>query len=150
VINVIILNVSVKKQKKQMIYLSTTQSQSVVLTLSEKVSNPINPYYTWTLSNRDTLVTTTISPDNFSTSPYYDSFTLSIGTAVSLTSSVVMNLTAGEYHYSVYEMTTEYDLNIQNAIGLVETGLLMITGTSTPFVSFTASEGFTFTAFDNY
>jgi hypothetical protein len=47
-------------------------------------------------------------------------------------------------------MTTEYDLNIQNAIGLVETGLLMITGTSTPFVSFTASEGFTFTAFDNY
>jgi hypothetical protein len=122
----------------------------VVLTLSEKVSNPINPYYTWTLSNRDTLVTTIISPDNFSTSPYYDSFTLSIGTAVSLTSSVVMNLTAGEYHYSVYEMTTEYDLNIQNAIGLVETGLLMITGTSTPFVSFTASEGFTFTAFDNY
>jgi hypothetical protein len=122
----------------------------VVLTLSEKVSNPINPYYTWTLSNRDTLVTTTISPDNFSTSPYYDSFTLSIGTAVSLTSSVVMNLTAGEYHYSVYEMATEYDLNIQNAIGLVETGLLMITGTSTPFVSFTASEGFTFTAFDNY
>ena len=132
-----------------MIYLSTTQSQSVVLTLSEKASN-VNPHYTWTLSNRDTLVTTTISPDNFSTSPYYDSFTLSIGTAVSLTSSVVMNLTAGEYHYSVYEMATEYDLNIQNAIGLVETGLLMTTGTSTPFVSFTASEGFTFTAFDNY
>jgi len=132
-----------------MIYLSTTQSQSVVLTLSEKTSN-VNPYYTWVLSNRDSLVDTIISPDNFSTSPYYDSFTLSIGTAVSLTSSVVMNVEAGEYHYSVYEMTTQYDLNISNSVGLVETGLLIITGTSTPFVSFTASEDFTFITFDNY
>ena len=122
----------------------------MVLTLSEKVSNPINPHYTWTLSNRDTLITATISPDNFSISPYYDAFTLSIGTAVSLTSSVVVNLTAGEYHYQVYEMPTAYDLNIQNAIGLVETGLLMVTGTSTPFISFTSSEGFTFTSFENY
>ena len=121
----------------------------MVLTLSEKASNVI-PYYTWVLSNRDSLVNTIISPDNFSTSPYYDSFTLSIGTAVSLTSSVVMNIPAGEYHYSVYEMTTQYDLNINNSVGLLETGLLMITGTSTPFVSFTASEGFTFTTFDNY
>ena len=61
-----------------------------------------------------------------------------------------MDITAGEYHYSVYEMTTPYDLDIQNSLGLVETGLLMVTGTSTPFVSFTASEGLTFTAFDNY
>lgn len=121
----------------------------MVLTLSEKASN-VNPYYTWLLSNRDSLVETIISPDNFSTSPYYDSFTISIGTAVSLTSSVTINAVAGEYHYSVYEMNTQYDLNLNNSIGLVETGLLMITGTSTPFVSFTASEGFTFTTFDNY
>ena len=133
-----------------MIYLSTTQSQSVVLTLKEKANNLINPYYTFVFSNRDTLTQTIVSPDNFSLSPYYDAFTFSIGTAVSLTSSVTMNLTAGEYHYSVYEMATAYDLNIQNSVGLVETGLLMITGTSTPFISFTASEGFTFTAFDNY
>jgi hypothetical protein len=121
----------------------------VVLTLSEKTSN-VNPYYTWVLSNRDSLNQTIISPDNFSASPYYDSFTLSIGTAVSLTASVVMNIPAGEYHYSVYEMNTQYDLNINNSIGVVETGLLMITGTSTPFVSFTASEGFTFLTYENY
>jgi hypothetical protein len=47
-------------------------------------------------------------------------------------------------------MNTQYDLNINNSIGVVETGLLMITGTSTPFVSFTASEGFTFLTYENY
>lgn len=132
-----------------MLYLSTTQSHKVVLTLSEKATTT-TPYYTWQLSNRDSLAITTISPDNFSNSPYYDSFTLSIGTAVSLTASVVMNIPAGEYHYSVYEMANQYDLNINNALAQVETGLLMIVGTSTPFVSFTASEGFTFTTFNNY
>lgn len=121
----------------------------MVLTLSEKTIN-INPHYTWKLSNRDSLIDYIISPDNFSMSPYYDSFTISIGTPVSLTSSVVLNIPAGEYHYSVYEMPTQYDLDIDNAIGVAEVGLMIISGTSTPFISFTASEGFTFTTFGNY
>jgi len=132
-----------------MLYLSTTQSKVVVLTLNENTKN-CNPNFTWILSNRDTLVGLTISPDNFSTSSYFDSFTLSVGTAVSLTASVVMNINAGEYHYEVHEMLNKYDLNISNSLGIVENGLLMVIGTSTPFVAFTASESMTFTTFNNY
>lgn len=132
-----------------MLKLTTNQTQSVVLTLSES-KTIVNPYWTFVISNRDTLVETTFAPDNFSTSPYYDSFTISIGASVSLTASVVLDINAGEYHYSVYEMNSPYDLNIQNSIGVAEVGLMIVSGTSTPFISFTASEGFTFTAFDNY
>lgn len=133
-----------------MLILSTTQSNKVVVTLREK-STLITPYYTWEIVNQNSFDTTIFSPDNFSVSPYYDAFTISIGTPSSLTSSVVLDLVPGEYHYTVYEMNTQYDLNIQNAVDEVEIGLFIVDGTYSlsDIVTFTQSNNDTIRVFNS-
>ena len=133
-----------------MLILSTTQSNKVVVTLREK-STLITPYYTWEIVNQDSFDRTIFAPDNFTLSPYYDAFTMSIGTPSSLTSSVVLDLVPGEYHYVVYEMTSEYDLDILNAIDVVENGLFIVDGTYSinDIVSFTQSNNNTIRVFNN-
>jgi hypothetical protein len=111
-----------------MIVLSPTSSNKVIVTLKE-FSFLTQSYYTFELVNQNSYDGFIFSPDNNSLSPYYDSFTVSIGTAVSLTGSVVLNLESGEYHYSVHEMATQYDLDLNNSVGVVEVGLLMVAST---------------------
>jgi hypothetical protein len=133
-----------------MLILSTTQSNKVVVTLREK-STLITPYYTWQIVNQNSFDTTIFSPENFTTSPYYDAFTISIGTPSSLTSSVTLDLVPGEYHYKVYEMNTQYDLNIQNAVDYVEIGLFIVDGTFSisDIIAFTQSNDDTIRVFNS-
>jgi hypothetical protein len=124
-----------------MIYLSTTQSKEVYLTLREKatITGTATPYYTWQIQNRDSLEWSIFSPYNFSTSPYYDAFTISIGTPSSLTgSSVQLYIEQGQYDYKITQTGTEYDLSITGSV--VEVGILQITGTSTTISQFTQSD----------
>lgn len=124
-----------------MIYLSTIQPKEVYLTLREKaiITGTATPYYTWQIQNRDSLEWTIFSPENFSGSPYYDAFTISIGTPSSLTGSTVqLYIEQGQYDYVITQTDVEYNLSITGSV--VETGILQITGTSTPISQFTQSD----------
>ena len=102
-----------------MIYLSTTTPTKVTL-LSNKdrtagssaVDLALN-YYTFEIISCDTFDKYVFSPDNWSDSPYYDSFTVSVGTSsISMTGSVMINADAGQYNFTVYKMPTKYNLTI--------------------------------------
>ena len=120
----------------------------MIATLREKASNLVNPYYTWKLVNKNSFDEYIFSADNNTSSNYYDSFTVSIGLPVALTSSVVIDAVPGQYDYFVYEMNTNYDLNINNSLGLVEMGMLMIIGTDSSVISFTESNDDTIRVFN--
>lgn len=122
-----------------MIYLSKTQSQSITLTLREK-SKSVIPYYTFKIVNRNSFDEYIFSPDNLSYSDYYDKFEIGYGNTQSFTGSVILNYDSGEYHYTIYEMNNKYDLNIDNSIGIVENGILIVNGTYSESLSYTESD----------
>jgi hypothetical protein len=121
-----------------MIYLSTTQSSKVVLTLREK-STLLIPYYTFNIENKDSLEQYIFAPENNSLSPYFDSFTISVGTpSVATGSNVVVYCEQGTYNYTVYQTGIEYNLSLTGSI--VEVGILTILGTSSNILQFTQSD----------
>jgi hypothetical protein len=129
-----------------MIWISTTQSKAVFVTLREKATLP-NPYYTWQITNRDSLVETIFAPENFSGSPYYDCFTISVGTPSFATgSNVVLDIVQGQYDYKVFETGTEYNLSMTGSV--VEIGILQVTGTATSIQQFTQSDDDTIKIFN--
>jgi len=109
-----------------MLIVSSTGTSIVTATLYEMAQNKVNPYFTWSLFGKGTNNTIIFTGDDISTSPYYwNKYAITIATAsVGLTSGIIP-LTEGEYEYTVYEMNNEYDLNISNAVGIVETGILV-------------------------
>ena len=122
-----------------MIYLSTTQSNTSYFTLYENCSNVYNPYFTFKLINCNTNAETIFYQDDTSLFPYnYNTFTISIGNPEGLTAGI-LNITKGQYNYFVYEMANKYDLNINNAINLVETGILNVIGTQSSIQTYTGS-----------
>jgi ABC-type molybdate transport system substrate-binding protein len=122
-----------------MIYLSYTGSTAVTVTLYELCQNQTNPYFTWKFIDKDSNDEYIFCADDFSTAPYYwNTFTISIATPSSATAGVI-DIPAGQYTYEVYEMANQWDLNLNNAIGLVETGLVTINPTYSQIQSYTAS-----------
>lgn len=129
-----------------MIWISTTQSSKVVVTLREKATLP-NPYYTWLITNRDSLEQTIFAPENFTPSPYYDAFTISVGTPSFATgSNVILDIVQGQYDYKVFETGTEYSLSMTGSV--VEIGILQVTGTATSIQQFTQSDDDTIKIFN--
>lgn len=111
----------------------------VIVTLYENSTNIVNPYYTWKLENKDTLVNTVFYQDDHSSYPwYYNSFTLSVATYSGLTAGV-LDLDYGQYNYFIYEMANPYDLDLNNSLGLVENGILYINATYSTVSTFTQS-----------
>lgn len=138
-----------------MIYLSTTTPTKVTL-LSNKdrtagssaVDLALN-YYTFRIVSSDTFDEYIFSPDNWSDSPYYDSFTVSVGTSsISMTGSVMIDADAGQYNFTVYKMPTEYNLNTASASYITENGILQITDVN-GFNWFAPSEPTAFTQSDS-
>lgn len=122
-----------------MIYLNSDTSSTVTVTLYELCSNIINPYFTWQLIDNDTKQSIVFTADDYSPNAYYyNQFTFSI---VSITGSTtpsgstagVVYTNSGSFYYKVYEMANQYDLNLDNAIGIVETGILKINGTHSSY-----------------
>ncbi|RZL03524.1 MAG: hypothetical protein EOO89_28400, partial [Pedobacter sp.] len=116
-----------KKRKPMMLNLYQNQSNDVVVTLYEKCSNLTNPYFTWVISNKQSKTDTVFTANDVSNVPYYYSeFTIQV---VGITQSSgltagIINCPVGQYNYSIYEMSSPYDLDITNSINLVETGIL--------------------------
>lgn len=114
----------------------------IITTLKEKSINLQLPlYYTWKLYNKDSHKEYILSCDDLSNSPYYDSFSFSIGSINSPTGSVAQFIAdQGTFEYKVYQMPSQYNLNITSTSSQIETGILTITGTSSNLISFTQSD----------
>ena len=111
-----------------MLYLSPTQSNELVVTLYENCNNKVNPYFIWQLENKETNNITTFYQDDHSGTPYYfNCFTVSFSETVGLTSGVI-NVSSGEYNYTVYETDTPYQLDT-TGLNVAEIGLLIVAST---------------------
>jgi hypothetical protein len=123
-----------------MIYLNQTGATKVVCTLYERCKNRVNPYFAWQLIDKDSDKVTVFCADDFSYAPYYwNAFTFSISTTMSSATHGVINVPASTYTYNVYEMQHQYDLNLKNAVGLVETGIVTINATYSAVIAYTQS-----------
>ncbi len=133
-----------------MLYLNPDNSYDVLtVTLYELCNNITNPQFTWKLTNKDTLQETIFYQTDSSSNPYYyNSFTVSISSVVSLTAGVI-NVGYGEYEYEIYEKTLPYQLTISTNDNLVENGLLIVLTNSTTPTSFTGSDSATIPTFNN-
>lgn len=114
-----------------MIYL-VNGANRVDVTLWENSTNLVNPYFTWKLFDKKSFMEYVFYADDFSQAPYYyNSFTVSVG--VGSATAGFVNITPGEFTYTVYQMAAPYNLNISAAIGEVETGILVYGATSTAY-----------------
>lgn len=112
-----------------MLYLQTG-TNSLTATLYEK-SSQIQPYYTWQLIRKGSFDEVVFYQDDSSYAPWYwNEFIVSVGTISSPTQGII-TITEGEYTYNVYEMATSSSLSYTQSIGLVETGILIVTATYT-------------------
>jgi hypothetical protein len=112
-----------------MLYINQNTPKEIIVTANEL--STVNPaYYTWLITSADTLQSYTFSAIDNSSSYYYNSFTLSVipGATQGLTAGVIPTYTTGQHTYNIYQMQNYGDLNINNAVKLVETGLLYING----------------------
>ncbi|CAB4158122.1 hypothetical protein UFOVP695_15 [uncultured Caudovirales phage] len=109
----------------------------LIFTLTEKTLNLVNPYYTFRLVKKDTNEETMFFSFDNSTSPYYNSFTLSVVTqSISPTNSRV-DLDFGEYNYFAYEKSVPYSLTYSNSDNLVEYGIINYYGPTNSLVEAT-------------
>lgn len=121
--------------------------------MKEKSPNLLTSYYTFVITNRDSFISYTFSAENWgaSYSNYYDAFTVSVGTPQSLTGSAVMiNVPEGQYDYTAYQTSAQYDLGLTSSLGVVETGILQVLGTNSNYTQsvFTQSNTDTIVVFN--
>jgi len=118
-----------------MLYL-TDGTNVLTATLYEK-STLIQPYYTWQLIRKGSFDEVIFYQDDSSYAPWYwNSFTISVGTISGLTQGQIV-ISAGEYTYNVWEMTTPYNLSYTQSTNLVETGILVCS------LSYSADQSYT-------
>jgi len=130
-----------------MIYLNPG-TNSITLTLYEK-SVQTQPYYTFQLIRKGSFDEVIFYQDDTSYAPWYwNEFSISLGTVSGLTQGQIV-ASFGEYTYNVYEMTTPYNLSYTQSVGLVETGILIITGTFTPDTEYNGNDDSTIVYYRN-
>jgi hypothetical protein len=131
-----------------MININVNSTKEITVTLYEKCSNITNPYFTWMIQNKTTQQQTIFYADDHSNSPYYyNSFTFSISSTQSGLTAGIINVPGGQYNYFVYEMQNPYDLNLNNAINLVELGIMQIVPTYSTIVNVLDSISLTYSAY---
>lgn len=118
-----------------MLYISSTMSTTVNVTLYEKTSNLVDPHYTWRIVNSGTNQETVFTAFNYSGSPYYQSFTLSVSSTPGLTNGT-FNVQPGQYVYQIYETQTPDVLILVGDEPLIETGILNIVGPESSLVQY--------------
>jgi hypothetical protein len=130
-----------------MIYLNSG-TNSVTVTLYEK-STQLQPYYTWLIQRKGTFEEVIFYQNDISPAPYYwNNFVITLNNGLGLTAGQII-ANRGEWTYTIYEMASPYDLNLSDAIDIVETGILIITGTATPNQSYTGTNNNTLTYYKN-
>lgn len=130
-----------------MLYLSATQSKEIYIT-PQVIINSTQSYFNFKIERQDGFAQKVFAPLNFSTSPYYYGFTVSIGTPESLTgSNVVIDVEYGEYHYEVSLINTPYSLTFSNLV--IDNGILIVEATSSIILSYTQSDDDTIKIYEN-
>jgi hypothetical protein len=114
-----------------MLIISASGSTTITTTFQQQAVNKVNPFFTWELTQKGTNQSIIFTADDISTSPnYWNQYVITVAAtvgspAIGLTSGVIP-LQQGEYHYSAWEMTNQYDLNISDAIGKVDDGIMVV------------------------
>jgi hypothetical protein len=122
-----------------MIYLTNGTTSVVTITPYEK-TNQVQPYYTWQIIRKGTFEEVVFFQTDSSYAPWYwSSFTISVGTISGLTQGQIV-ANPGEWTYNIWEMTTPYNLSYTQSIGLVESGILIISGTSTADTEYSGND----------
>ena len=131
-----------------MIYLNYGDNE-VVAQLSSLSQNLVNPYYVWKLTDKDSDRIYIFQATDYSLHPHiWNRFTVSVATYSGPTAGVI-DIVPSVYKYDVYEMLNQYDLNLGNARGLVESGLLTYNATVSVVASFTQSNDDVTTVYRN-
>jgi hypothetical protein len=121
-----------------MIYLNDGVN-NITITPYEK-STQIQPYYTWQIIRKGSFDEVIFYQDDSSYAPWYWSeFEITLNVVDDPTQGFIL-ANAGEWTYNVWEMLTPNNLDISQAIGLVETGILIITGTYTADTEYTGND----------
>lgn len=121
-----------------MIYLSDGVN-NITITPYEK-SSQIQPYYTWQIVRKGSFEEVIFYQDDISYAPWYWSeFEITLNVVDEPTQGFIL-ANAGEWTYNVWEMPGPNILDLTQAIGLVETGILIISGTSTNDSEYTGND----------
>jgi hypothetical protein len=109
-----------------MLQVNSTGTTNITVTAYEMASNKVNPYFTFQLQRKGSNDEIIFTADDVSWAPYYwNSYNITVATASLGLTSGLIPLTEGEWNYSIYEMPFAYDLNLDDSIGVVETGILV-------------------------
>ena len=111
-----------------MLYLTYENPGKITLSLAGKTTL-VNPYYTFRMIDKTSKEEIVFTANDISQVPeFYNQFIITVGTASGLTAGIVP-APPSQYTLEVYEMALKYDLDINNAIGKVNTNILNIVGT---------------------
>lgn len=110
-----------------MLNINWTGTSSVILTLYENCINQIDPNFTWQIIRDGSLDNIIFTTDDISSNPnIYNKFRIIVSTmSVDLLNGIIP-AKPGQYDYYIYEMQQPHDLNLNDNIGVVETGILNI------------------------
>jgi len=103
------------------------QNNFLVFTLTEKVTLN-NPYYLFSFKHQVLMSTVNFIASDVSGFPTrYNKFLITETTGtVNLTSGVVSLPETGFYEYAIYQQTSSSNLNVANAEGLLEIGMVKV------------------------
>jgi hypothetical protein len=103
------------------------QNNFLVFTLTEKVTLN-NPYYLFSFKHQVLMSTVNFIASDVSGFPTrYNKFLITETTGtVNLTSGIVSLPETGFYEYAIYQQTSSSNLNVANAEGLLEIGMVKV------------------------
>jgi len=103
------------------------QNNFLVFTLTEKVTLS-NPYYLFSFKHQVLMSSVNFIASDVSSFPTrFNKFLITETTGtVNLTSGIVSLPETGFYEYSIYEQTSSSNLNVDNATGLLEIGMVKV------------------------
>lgn len=103
------------------------ENNFLIFTLSEKVTLT-NPYYLFSFKHQVLMSSVNFIASDVSGFPTrYNKFLITETTGtVNLTSGVVSLPETGFYEYAIYEQTSSSNLDVSNAIGLLEIGMVKV------------------------
>lgn len=120
-----------------MILLNRDSLNTVVLTLTEKVTLTGATFFLFQFTNDDTNVSKLFTaPDTSCNTCRYNQFDITVtGGTEDLTGGTIDIDNNGYWKYKVYQMTGSTNLDISGTTGIVETGKMYLSGTSLPIIS---------------
>lgn len=125
-----------------MLNINYTGTSSITLQLYDNCHNQIQPYFTFQLIRAGSLDNIIFTADDISPNPnVYNKFILTVGSVSGGLLQGIIPVQSGQYGYTVFEMPNQYDLDLNNNIGVVTVGDLNVL--ENPIVQIPAYTGYT-------